>query len=587
MVGVSSAARHMRRRRRPPFCHAAAGTAATLAVATSVAAMSGAFMFQDAGFSTAGRWAATSGVDALPDGRRIGSSAERHRPASAPAAGPTAMAAAQAAAPNQGEEAYEVVVAGGGLAGLNAALRLGQLPWTKPTRVVIVDPKDRFVFLPLLVDYAISDVVGLEDLAPPYETLLKAAARERPPAPPFVHHADVEFLQGEVVGIDQPGAKVEVVDQAGHRRTLRYEAMLLSPGLARQGTQGRSRRLPGEAQSPIAQRFATLQDAEELRARLKMMGSQGRIAIVGGGYVGVELAASLAETGRDVMLFYGSALLKDSRPENVKRATERLGGLGVELRRARVTAVGADHVAWRAVGGVSDASDMAPTLAEAQAEEGRSPCNVVIVTGAGEVPPFGASLGATGQAVCRIGVDKQLRAAAGIFCLGDAALPEELPEDTGAANGVINGVNAPLNGQTAMAQAEVAAWNAFAQVSGLPPSLWREFNGKNMGEFLTLGKADAAGAIDASKLPAILPSALPALAAQLAAPIANAAAEVAPPTEINVDGLPAAAIRRLAYLYRLPTIEHRLKVAARWAQQVASPLTSSLQQQPASEQPTA
>ena len=53
---------------------------------------------------------------------------------------------------------------GGGLGGLNLAMRLAQMPWRSRPQVKLIDPKERYVFLPLLIDYA-TGVVEVDEFA--------------------------------------------------------------------------------------------------------------------------------------------------------------------------------------------------------------------------------------------------------------------------------------------------------------------------------------------------------------------------------------------------------------------------------------
>ncbi|CAL1128389.1 unnamed protein product [Cladocopium goreaui] len=80
--------------------------------------------------------------------------------------------------------------------GLNLAMRLSQMPWrTKPealafhgrAHVKLIDPKDRYVFLPLLIDYA-TGIVELDEFAPTFQDLLEEA--------PGVQH--IQSLASEV-----------------------------------------------------------------------------------------------------------------------------------------------------------------------------------------------------------------------------------------------------------------------------------------------------------------------------------------------------------------------------------------------------
>jgi len=427
--------------------------------------------------------------------------------------------------------ACDIVVAGGGIAGLTTALRLQQLPWTRPTRIMLIDVKDRYVFQPLLIDYAVSDVVELDDFAPTYKSLLSYAERELSPlAAPLTYRATLDFLQANISSIDNANLEIAVLLPEGHPVTVRYESMILSPGLRDEYL------LPGQPESSIAQRFATLDDAEELRERLDRASKAEKIAVVGGNYVGVELAVALAEQGRNVTLFAGSGLLKGSQTETRQQAELRLRNLSVDVRYARVKEICRNKkVHW-----------------QSGDQEGYLDCSIVLVSGAGQGPAQQFCISGSSR---RLSVDSRLQAAPQVFCLGDAA-----------ASG------APLTGQAAIAEAEVAAWNAYALRTGLPTRVWRKFkNASPLGEFVALGREDAAGAVNTWRLlPSIVPSAIPfGLAAQAVAPLAELAAGFGPELAVNVSGASAAAIRRLAYLYRLPTLGHRAKVAARWARRLA------------------
>jgi NADH dehydrogenase len=92
----------------------------------------------------------------------------------------------------------------------------------------------------------------------------------------------------------------------------------------------------------------------------------------------------------------------------------------------------------------------------------------------------------------------------------------------------------PGTAQTAFQQADYAGWNLWASLSQRP---LLPFRYNHLGEMLTLGTDTAA---------------LSGLGLQL-------------------DGPAAYLVRRLAYLYRMPTLEHQLKVGLNW---VLRPLVS-------------
>eukprot|EP00930_Biecheleria_cincta_P029005 TRINITY_DN20181_c0_g1_i1.p1 TRINITY_DN20181_c0_g1~~TRINITY_DN20181_c0_g1_i1.p1 ORF type:complete len:530 (+),score=105.32 TRINITY_DN20181_c0_g1_i1:31-1620(+) len=416
----------------------------------------------------------------------------------------------------------KVLVAGGGLAGLNLALRLAEMPWRGgcAPRVTLVDPKERFVFLPLLVDYATS-IIELDDFAPRFTDLLKDSAM-------------IEHVQGRVSSVNWRRRTAHLVGSDA-ASTESFDAMVLASGsLAGDSVPPELPGLKEAVAAGRAQGFSTLEDAQALLLRLTESGTSsfGPVAVIGAGYVGVEVAAGLAEAGLQVALF-GSELLSQAEPANRDRASERLEKLGVSLRRGRVVAIGDGTISWASSSG-----------AEVQKEG----CSFVLVTGALAAAPLDGRMRLEPQlkeaTSGRATVDSFLRVAPGVFCLGDVAAG-----------------SAPT-GQTAMQQADVAAWNLFAQLSGLPRVAWRSFQTSALGEFVALGRSNAAGVVQPDQLGKLLPPALPPALARAVAPAVASLGSGG--GSVDVGGPVAALLRRLAYLYRMPTVAHRLRVAKRW-----------------------
>ena len=87
----------------------------------------------------------------------------------------------------------------------------------------------------------------------------------------------------------------------------------------------------------------------------------------------------------------------------------------------------------------------------------------------------------------------------------------------------------PATAQVAFQQSDYAAWNVWSSLSSRP---LLPFKYQHIGDMMVLGKTDAAVAL----------------------PVGDA----------TLDGPLAAALRRAAYLYRMPTNEHRAKLATSW-----------------------
>jgi len=110
------------------------------------------------------------------------------------------------------------------------------------------------------------------------------------------------------------GRRVESIDRAGHTLqdnagdTYRYRKLLLATGAA-------PRRLPFEGERVIV--FRTLDDYLALRRNAQ---PDARIIVVGGGFIGSEIAASLASIGCNVtMAFPGVAIGAGRYPRTLAR----------------------------------------------------------------------------------------------------------------------------------------------------------------------------------------------------------------------------------------------------------------------------
>ncbi|CAL1128400.1 unnamed protein product [Cladocopium goreaui] len=283
--------------------------------------------------------------------------------------------------------------------------------------------------------------------------------------------------------------------------------------------------------------FRSLADAESLRERLKSLSS---VAIIGAGYVGVELAAGLAEVLPEAaaagqIALFGSRFLPGCEEANQRRSAEFVDKLGIVRKEGRVTSVDAEGLTWSSADG----------------ESRKHECDLVIATGA--LAPSDSKTCLTLQLTAlqdsvekgRAVIDEYLRVAPGVFCLGDAS------------------AGSPATGQIAMQQAEAAAWNIYAQLSGLPRVAWRRFKPSALGEFIALGSTEAAGVVEASQMGNLLPPALPPAVARLAASATAAVSEIGS-AKVDIGGKSASLLRRLAYLYRLPGLRHRLRVAENW-----------------------
>ena len=410
----------------------------------------------------------------------------------------------------------EIAVLGGGFGGLYTALRLSSLDWEggPAPRVTLVDRSDRFSFSPMLYELATGTATSWE-VAPRYEDLLSGTP--------------VEFVRGEVRGLDEEERLVTVGTSDDADRQLPYDCCVLAFGL-----QPLTSAVPGVVEH--AQTFHSVDDAIELKRQLALAsrGSGGeplRVGIVGGGYVGVELAANLATLGAAppsvTLVHRSSQLLPDATGFSREEAQRRLLDAGVELRLdTQVESVGPSSLTLTPSG----AGD---------AEPAELPVDLTLwsagMTSASVVPSLGLPLDARG----RIDADATLRVRGHdrLFALGDAASVVDARR-----------VAAPPTAQAAMQQSDYVAWNVRAS---LRQEALLPFRYENLGEMLSLGP-------DSASIAAL------AEAVRLSGPLASAA-------------------RRAVYAARMPTGSQAAKVGLSWAVDAAfGAMRKAVQAKPAS-----
>jgi demethylphylloquinone reductase len=394
--------------------------------------------------------------------------------------------------------APRICILGGGFGGLYTALRLDQLAWehgNKP-EITLIDRQTNFLFTPLLYELVTGELQSWE-IAPPYGELLKGT--------------DIRFVQGSVDKIDRVQKSVTLVDETA----ITYDRLVLALGC-----ETPSESIPGVTEHAIP--FRSLQDAHRLDTKLRLLEESSaeriRIAIVGAGYSGVEVACKLAdrlkERGRIRLIQSRDMILSDAPEFNRNAALKALEqrGIWVDLETT-VSEVTADSIGLIYKG----QTDIIPA-------------EIVMWTVGNQVSPainhFELPLTAQGK----ISVTEMLQVTDNpeIFALGDAAA---------IVDG--EGKSTPTTAQAAFQQSDFVAWNVWSSLTDRP---LLPFRYTNLGEMMTLGNNNAV---------------LSGLGVQLDGPLAYLA-------------------RRLVYLYRLPTLEHQLTVGFNWLTQPLVKLLSSL-----------
>jgi len=381
-----------------------------------------------------------------------------------------------------------IVVVGGGFGGLSAALELAAASPSTP--VLLMEPQERFLFLPLLYEL-LSGELRRWEIAPRYSELLAGRG--------------LAWLQERVSSINT--SERSLITQQG--RQLHYSQLVIATG-GQPITYG----IPGVLEHTLG--FRSLADVDRLKALVEQLKLQRRplqrLVIVGAGASGVELACKLADLlqGAAVveLVEQGDDLLPQAKSFNRDQARQALLQRDIRLRTGtRVTSVQADSLSLQRSANSSE----------------QLSCDGVIWTGGvvGSVPALTPAQELDGRG--RLPCDAELRVIGceQVFAIGDAAVCAE------ASGSALPASALPATAQVAYQQAACVAANVLRQRRGdaLEPFIW-----KDLGEMLGLGIGQAT---------------LTGMGFTLAGPAAFQ-------------------LRRLAYLARMPGLQHQLRVAGGW-----------------------
>jgi NADH dehydrogenase len=395
------------------------------------------------------------------------------------------------------KQTVRICILGGGFGGLNTALRLSQLPWENSPHpeIILIDKSDRFLFSPLLYELMTGEMQTWE-IAPPFEELLSGTG--------------IQFQQACVTGIDIEAQEV----QLDNNTSINYDKLVIALG-------GKTplNIVPGAKDHAIP--FRTLNDAYRIGERLRLLEQSEvekiRIAIVGGGYSGVELACKLAdrlgERGRLRLIERADTILSTSpefNRETAKKALEkRMVWLDLETEVESIT------------------SDTISLLYKGQVDI--IPVDLVLWTVGTQVSELIQKLPLKHSDRKLLTTNAMLQASdrTDIYALGDVA---DCRDATGQ--------KVPATAQAAFQQSDYCAWNIWASITERPLLPFR---------YLSLGEMMALG-VDSATISGL---------------------------GLKLEGMPAYILRRLLYLYRLPTLKHQLTVGFNWITQPILELLST------------
>ena len=311
----------------------------------------------------------------------------------------------------------------------------------------------------------------------------------------------IQFIQGLVTNINLDAKQVEV--NIGQPSILTYDRLVLALG-------GETPMHYVAGASEYAIPFRSLTDFYRLNSKLELLEVSNRdkirVCIAGAGSSGVELACKIAdrlqERGRVRLVDRHNKILINSTEANRVIAELALSQRGVwtDLNTS-VSQVTEDEVTL-------DYADGSDTL----------PVDIVLWTVGSSFSRVIQNLPVSHNRQGAITTEPtlQVRGYNDIFVIGDLAGIEA------------NGEPLPATAQVAFQQSQYCAWNIWASLN--QKSLVN-FNYIPLGEFISLGIDGATASIFG---------------------------------KFSIDGFPASAIRRLAYLLRMPTLQHQWKIGSHW-----------------------
>ncbi len=234
----------------------------------------------------------------------------------------------------------QVVIIGGGFAGLNAAKQFADAP----VKVTVIDRRNHHLFAPLLYQVATAQL-SPANIAQPIRGILRG-------------QKNVSVILAEVENVDVPGRKISLDDGT----ELVYDYLIVAVG-ATHSYFGR------DEWAPLAPGLKTLDDAVAIRSKILLAFEEAEreqdparrarlltFIVIGGGPTGVELAGAIGEIARKtlvnefsnfdpresrILLLEGLPRILPMFPEDLSAAAAAdLGEFGVEVRTGSlVTAI--------------------------------------------------------------------------------------------------------------------------------------------------------------------------------------------------------------------------------------------------------
>lgn len=399
----------------------------------------------------------------------------------------------------------QILILGGGFAGLVSARRLERLLRPGEAEVTLVSRDNFMLFTPMLPEVSTGGIETRHVVAP-----LRAELRR------------ARFMLGEVIAIDLSARQVEVQHPIwGTTQQLRYDQLVIALG-GDTSTFG----LPGVDDYSLP--LKTLDDAGVLRNRviatLEMADvNQDRAArkrlltyvVVGGGFTGVEAAGELVDFLNSIRRFY-----RTIKPDEVSIVLIEGGATLLPGLPSRMGRYSLRNLSGRGVDVVVNEPVASADAAGLMLKSGRRIDCATIIWSAGVRPPrliqeLPVQHARNGAIVVR--ADLSVPDQAGVWALGDCA---SIPAGEGKTY--------PPTAQHAIREATVAASNVAAAIRGRPS---RPFRYASLGMMASLGGRRGVAVIGRNFV---------------------------------LTGFPAWFVWRTYYLWRLPGLDRKIRVAFDW-----------------------
>ena len=355
----------------------------------------------------------------------------------------------------------KICIVGGGFGGLYTALKLSSLLTSKDNvEITLIDPKDKFVFLPLLYELAVGSA-SVAEVSPRYDSLVKGSR--------------VKFVQASVSDIDLSKNMVNLKN--GPVDSISYDQIVVAVG-----AQPRIDLVPGAKEHAMP--FYRVEDAYELRLRLRALLDSGksiiRAVVLGGGYSGVEVATNIAEyIGKDKAVVSivdrNEQILKSSPMNNRVSSEKALAALGVSVNCNTTPVL---------------ITETGVNLKTSDGEEFEMPADIVIVSMGMEQSALVKNMAIQKEKFGRISISRALqsRERPNVFSLGDCS--------------GVDGEFVPSTAQVAMQQSDIVARNLLYRIKNYSKEQLLvkssradeldKFRFVPLGEMLTLGNSEAA-----------------------------------------------------------------------------------------------